>query len=66
MEGKFKYFVKYTTNNGDIKVKILMSNDPHRIKLFEIRAVDPEADELIKCRVYDRGNKELDKEETIW
>lgn len=66
MSKKFKYFVKYRTNSGETKTKILLLDDINRAKLFEIREADPEACEILKCKLYDQGSQELDKEETIW
>lgn len=66
MKKEYKYFVKYLTENGEMRTKILTLDDVNRAKLFEIRKADPEACEIIKCKLYDQGNQESDLEELIY
>lgn len=63
---KFRYFVKYSTLSGGMRTKIIASMHPVRVWLTEIREVDPEVDEILKCKQFDRGEKNYDNEDTIW
>lgn len=68
---KYKYFVKYRLVDGTMNVKIVISQDPERVWMSELKEEVRKTDErevleIIKCRKFGNGKDGFDSEEFVY